>query len=89
MFTRKEPALYNFLINSKGYSLLIFPVYPYGFDRCKSFSLQVAGFAGFSLVYSAGFSCLFAREELGGCSEGCSFAREEFGVGDLWMSKYW
>ena len=37
MTTRKEPALCNLLINSKGYSLLIFPVYPYGFDRCKSF----------------------------------------------------
>ena len=25
-------------------------------------------------------SCLFAREEFGGCSEGCSFARK-----DLWI----
>ena len=28
---------------------------------------------------SLGFSCLFVREELGGCSEGCSFAREIYG----------
>ena len=119
MTTRKEPALYNFLINSKGYSLLIFPVYPHGFDRCKSFFAGsgvglYGGVRWVSLVYLAGCSCLFARvgknsevawkvarfgrfmvpvsqfpisviamfvlfsarEELGGCSEGCSFAWE-------------
>ena len=32
-------------------------------------------------------ACLFAREEFGGCSEGCSFAREELGVGDFDISK--